>query len=44
MPFDAVIGIARKYDADLYIDLQIKENAKFMVYYQQEDRMDTISI
>ncbi len=44
MPFDAVTEISRKYGTDLYIDLQIKENAVFMVYYQREDRMDIVTI
>lgn len=44
MPFEVVTEIARKYDTDLYIDLQIKENTVFMVYYQRQDRMDTIVI
>ena len=44
MPFEAVIEISRKYNTDLYIDLQIKENSVIMVYYQQEDRMGTVSL
>lgn len=44
MPFPVVTEIAGRYDTDLYIDLEIKENAVFMVYYQQEDRMDTVTI
>ena len=44
MPFEAVTEIAGKYDTDLYIDLQIRENAAFMVYYQREDRMDIVTI
>lgn len=44
MPFGKAAEISRKYGADLYIDMQIKENAVFIVYYQQEDRFDTITI
>ena len=44
MPFNIVTEIARKYGTDLYIDLQIKENAVFLVYYQQEDRIDIMEI
>ena len=44
MPLEKAAEISRKYGADLYIDMQIKENAVFIVYYQQEDRLDTITI
>ena len=44
MPFESVTDISKKYGTDLYIDLQIKENAVFMVYHQREDRMDIIKI
>ena len=44
MPFNMVAEICRKYDTDLYIDIQIKVNAVFIVYYQQKDQLDTITI